>query len=620
MARTALRIFLAVVTFTLLVSLAAASLKCADDRDPFKPKSPLKFCTKFSENSCCDSEDDEDIRERYDSIMKEAKSAESCGDYVRDVLCLRCSPVTSRLYQKDQAEAPLPGLCSTECHSFYGRCKSAIPFLTKDKSLLKVIDDEKEFCDELQRTATDYCYPELMDTIDTPKSKPVNPKAEGCLCLREVASGLHNPIAAVAAFDGTNRLFVAEQTGVVSILLADGTRLAEPFLDISDQVHTGTFPGDERGFLSIAFHPKYEGNLKFYVYYCINTPNHRTRLSEIRADINDPNKADRSTERVLLEIDQHANNHNGGQLLFGTDQYLYLFVGDGGGGGDPERNGQNKGTMLGSGMRIDVDQFEGELPYGIPQDNPFIGDPEAFDELWAYGLRNPWRCSVDRGDSETEYGKGRILCADVGQVGWEEVDIIQGGGNFGWNGREGFECYDLDVCNALEGDILPIHAYDRTVGRSITGGYVYRGCEVPSLYGDYVFGDYSPPPAMVGRHIFKLVENQQTETWTREEVCTGDETVCTGDLTGSYLTRILSFGEDESGELYMLATDSASVGNDGGVMYKFVDPAGSGCAAQARGRGKPEAAPSSVDSLRSTLVFYSTIIFLLLIAALGQRC
>ncbi|XP_077991002.1 HHIP-like protein 2 [Glandiceps talaboti] len=585
------------VAFFAIFSPSAGSPKCANDVDPFKPASTLQFCTKFSEFGCCNG--DADIQQQHKSIMTQLTS-ESCSAYVRDILCQKCSPVTSRLYENTAVkESPLPGLCAGQCHDFYAQCKEAIPLLTNDKSLLKSLESEENFCGELQRSGTEYCYPEMMDTLDARPKLAVEPKADTCVCFREIASGLHNPIAATSAFDGSNRLYVAEQTGVVHIIDGNGIMLPEPFLDISDEVVNGVFPGDERGFLSIAFHPKYDGTGKFYIYYNADTPNLIIRISEMMRDATDPNKADRSTERVLFEIDQPSNNHNGGQLLFGLDQYLYVFMGDGGGSGDPwgERgNGQNKGTFLGSAIRIDIDS---ELePYGIPEDNPFIDDPEAVKELWAYGLRNPWRCSVDRGDA-FEVDKGRILCADVGQNAFEEIDIIEGGGNYGWRGREGNSCYDTQICQELEGDILPIHDYGRTIGRSITGGYVYRGCDVESFYGDYIFGDYSTPDA--ARNLFKLIEDKESGTWSREDLCIGDAQLCTGDLTGDFPYRILSFGEDESGELYMMATDSAAVSNDGGVLLKFADPAGSGCVAQ-DGKQEENSGVGKVSSLCALII------------------
>ncbi|XP_026306746.1 HHIP-like protein 1 [Piliocolobus tephrosceles] len=201
-----------------------------------------------------------------------------------------------------------------------------------------------------------------------------------------------------------------------------------------------------------------------------------------------------SSFRILLEVKEPASNHNGGQLLFGDDGYLYIFTGDGGMAGDPFGtfgNAQNKSALLGKVLRIDVDRKERGLPYGIPPDNPFVGDPAAQPEVYALGVRNMWRCSFDRGDPASGAGRGRLFCGDVGQNKFEEVDLVERGGNYGWRAREGFECYDRSLCaNSSLNDVLPIFAYPHTIGKSVTGGYVYRGCEYPNLNGLYIFGDF----------------------------------------------------------------------------------------------------------------------------------
>nr|XP_006823756.1 PREDICTED: HHIP-like protein 2-like [Saccoglossus kowalevskii] len=542
----------------------------------------------FSNTGCCTNEEDDVIRGEFKAIKAETAS-DACSDFIHDILCQRCSPVTSSLFSNDEKSlVPLPGLCASQCNDFYTKCKDAIPHLTSDEAILASLETEKLFCDEVQRTGTEYCYPEMMDTLDT-KPEPVKTNFDNCLCLQEKAAGLFNPVVLVSAFDGSGRLFIGQQTGVV-LVMVPGQSEPTVFLDIQDQVKTGTLPGDERGFLSMAFHPEYESNGKFYIYYTSDPGTLVLRISEMLVSA-DPNKADPTTERLLLQIDEPANNHNGGQLLFGLDKYLYVFIGDGGGSGDPDYNGQNKGTFLATGIRIDVDVIGPEKPYGIPPDNPFIDDPEALPELYAYGLRNPWRCSVDRGDFFTGHGKGRILCADVGQLAYEEVDIIQAGGNYGWNGKEGYACYDQAVCDSLVDDILPIDAYDRAIGKCVIGGFVYRGCELhPDADGLYLFGDYSTSA------FFKLIENKDTGEWTRDYVCLGDATVCTGDLTGVFPDKILSYGEDENGELYMLATDTAQVTNDGGKVFKLVDPSGNHCSATRKSVGPNHVSRTNVKT------------------------
>ncbi|KAK9411996.1 HHIP-like 2 [Crotalus adamanteus] len=275
----------------------------------------------------------------------------------------------------------------------------------------------------------------------------------------------------------------------------------------------------------------------------------------------------------LLEIEQPAANHNGGEILFGLDGYLYLFTGDGGKAGDPFGkfgNAQNKSSLLGKVLRIDVDGRGPQgKPYRIPNDNPFSSDPKARPEVYAYGVRNMWRCSVDRGDPLSQKGKGRIFCGDVGQNRFEEVDIIIKGGNYGWRAKEGFECYDTKLCqNSSLEDVLPIFSYGRSVGKSVTGGYVYRGCESPNLNGLYIFGDF-----MSGR-LMALREDERTNTWKKQDICIGSMKACAfPGLISSYSKFIISFAEDEAGELYFMATSYPSAYAPRGCIYKFVDPA-----------------------------------------------
>uniref|UniRef100_A0A673JHG9 HHIP-like 2 n=1 Tax=Sinocyclocheilus rhinocerous TaxID=307959 RepID=A0A673JHG9_9TELE len=264
--------------------------------------------------------------------------------------------------------------------------------------------------------------------------------------------------------------------------------------------------------------------------------------------------------RVILEIEEPAANHNGGQLLFGLDGYLYIFTGDG---------GKFLNSLLGKVLRIDVDgsSIDGK-PYNIPPDNPFLGEPDAKPEVYAYGVRNMWRCSVDRGDPLTGYGRGRIFCGDVGQNRYEEVDIIVKGGNYGWRAKEGFECFDMKLCqNSSLDDILPIFAYGHHVGKSVTGGYVYRGCESPNLNGLYIFGDF-----MSGR-LMALEEVKKSGSWKEKNVCMGDTKTCSfPGLINHHHKFIISFAEDEAGELYFLATSYPSAMSPFGTLYKFMDP------------------------------------------------
>ncbi len=320
--------------------------------------------------------------------------------------------------------------------------------------------------------------------------------------------------------DGTNRLFVAEQPGRIIVFENDRAVTASSvFLDIRSRV----ISGGELGLLGLAFDPDYATNGFCYVYYSVAAPL-RTRLSRLSESAQDPNAADPASEIVVLEIDQPFSNHNGGQIAFGPDGYLYVAVGDGGGGGDPQGNGQNLATLLGKILRIDV----GELPYGIPPDNPFAGNTQGYrEEIYAYGLRNPWRFSFDP-------VTGWLWAGDVGQNAYEEIDIIENGKNYGWNVMEANHCYPAPPCDA-NGLVLPVWEYAHDVGQSVTGGYVYRGAKIPDLVGAYIYADY------VTGVIWSLRYDGQGAP--------SDELIGDTDL------NISSFGVDKESEIYICAFD-----------------------------------------------------------------
>jgi glucose/arabinose dehydrogenase len=330
-----------------------------------------------------------------------------------------------------------------------------------------------------------------------------------------IASGLAQPVAITHAGDGSGRLFITLQGG--QIVIFDGERvLPEPFLDIVPLVSCC----GERGLLSVAFHPDYEHNGLFYVNYTDVAGDTVVARYHVTSD---PNSADPGSAVTVLTVTQPFANHNGGQLKFGPDGYLYIGMGDGGSGGDPLDHGQDVGTLLGAMLRIDV----AGSPYAIPADNPFVGDPEAREEIWAYGLRNPWRFSFDR---ET----GDLFIADVGQNRWEEVNLqpanSAGGENYGWRLMEASHCHEPSE-NCDDGSlVLPVLEYETGENCSVIGGYRYRGGALPELTGTYIFGDYCS-----GR-IWGAVP--AGEGWTSREL-----------LKRNY--RITAFGEDEAGELYV---------------------------------------------------------------------
>jgi len=328
-----------------------------------------------------------------------------------------------------------------------------------------------------------------------------------------ISSGISRPVDIQPANDGSDRLFIVEKMGDIRIY-ENGQLLAAPFLDITDRVNMN---GNEMGLLGLAFHPDYESNGYFYVNY--TGEGGHTRISRFQAS---GNSADKNSETVLLVIEQPYENHNGGALAFGSDGYLYAALGDGGAGGDPHKNGQNTKSLLGKILRLDVNNGD---PYSIPADNPFGS------EVWAYGLRNPWRISFDR-------MTGDLWIGDVGQNEWEEIDYLPvswgSGANFGWSVMEGNHAYDSEPQSGM---LLPAMEYSHAEGGcSVTGGYVYRGT-IPEWNGVYLYGDYCS-----GKVWALILVNGQWQSQVMFE-------------TGVTIT---SFGLDEAGEIY-LASDSGSI-------------------------------------------------------------
>lgn len=346
--------------------------------------------------------------------------------------------------------------------------------------------------------------------------------ASASLAVETVVSGLQSPVG-LAAPPGDDRLFLVEQAGRIRIL-RDGALLEGPFLDLTDRVSSG----GERGLLGLAFHPEYATNGHLFVNY--TDPAGDTRVERYTVDPG-PNRADPASARLLLQVDQPFANHNGGLLAFGPDGMLYVALGDGGKGGDPEENGQDPSTLLGSLLRIDVDEGD---PYSIPADNPFVGDPGGRDEIWAFGLRNPWRFAFDR-------EAGILYIADVGQNEREEVnaaDAEAGGLDYGWNTTEGTACFDPPVGCDPTGLTLPVLEYETGQDGTcaVTGGFVYRGDRIPELRGHYFYSDFCAGFL----RSFRLEAGQAVD---RREWQVGD------------LGRVTAFGEDAARELYLLSRD-----------------------------------------------------------------
>jgi glucose/arabinose dehydrogenase len=333
--------------------------------------------------------------------------------------------------------------------------------------------------------------------------------------LTRIASGFVQPVHISHAGDGSGRLFVVERRGVIRIV-RNGTVVQTPFLDISALVNA---TGGEQGLLSVAFPTAFAARRHFYVDYTGLSGTGDTVLARYRlgadADIADPSSA-----VALLNVSQPFTNHNGGQLAFGPDGFLYVALGDGGSGGDPFNNGQSLSSLLGKILRIDVEA--GVAPYAVPASNPFG------NEIWAFGLRNPWRFSFDRAN-------GDLYIGDVGQNAFEEVNVqpaaSNGGENYGWNVMEGRHCFNSPSCNQA-GLTMPVVEYDHAAGDcSVTGGFVYRGAQYPALQGIYLYGDFC-----TGR------------LWGLRRSVAGWESQLLLDST----LRISSFGEDEAGNLYVV--------------------------------------------------------------------
>jgi glucose/arabinose dehydrogenase len=402
--------------------------------------------------------------------------------------------------------------------------------------------------------------------------------------LEPAVEGVTAPLA-IAQPAGDDRMFVIEQIGLVRVVTGDGELLEEPFLDLRHKIVDQWPEFDEKGLLGIAFHPDYANNGKFYVAYSSPTQwkgalekhfwwSHTNIIEEYTVSEDDPNVADPTTVRQISAIDWPQFNHNGHWIGFGPDGMLYVSTGDGGYANDwgighnvTEGNGQDMADLHGKMLRIDVDGSTDGKPYGIPEDNPFADDPLAQPEIWAYGLRNPWRCSFDQG------GENQLICGDVQQNSYEEVSILEPGGNHGWRLMEATHCFDFEQPDAhpeqcdTSGLVMPILEYKNCTaqpegckGISVTGGYVYRGSN-QEWDGKYFFGDWSKSFAERDGQLFVATKGADG-TWTMEDVEVAN-------MDGP-LPYVLAFGQDHEGEVYVLT--SVTTGPVGGLdtIYKIV--------------------------------------------------
>lgn len=338
------------------------------------------------------------------------------------------------------------------------------------------------------------------------------------------------PVELTSPTDNTNRIFVIEQKGVIQVFDNNaGIKKSTVFLDIEKQASSG----GEMGLLGLAFHPEYKTNGYFYINYTRRNPL-ETVISRFKISSSDPNVADPGSEKVLLRFDQPFDNHNGGKVAFGNDGFLYIATGDGGSWGDPNNRAQNRKDLLGKILRIDVNKQVGTINYGIPADNPYAGNKEGYrEEVYAYGMRNPWRFNFDR-------KTGQLWAGDVGQNKLEEIDIIEKGGNYGWKIMEASECYRTSTCES-NGLQPPVWSYVQgpETGQSITGGYICRDKNLPSLTGKYIYGDF------VTGNIWALT-HQNKKAVKNDRIAKID-----GGLP--------SFGEDSRGNLYVLSYNPGKI-------------------------------------------------------------
>ncbi|HVR71581.1 MAG TPA: PQQ-dependent sugar dehydrogenase [Vicinamibacteria bacterium] len=420
--------------------------------------------------------------------------------------------------------------------------------------------------------------------------------------VKEVAAGLTSPVTIVSAFDGSGRLFVVDQVGLVRVLTPGGALLPEPFLDLRAKLVPLNPFFDERGLLGLAFHPDYHVNGRFFVYYSAplraGAPagfNHSATFAEYRISA-DPDRGDPASERIFLQVDEPQSNHNGGTIAFGPDGFLYVSLGDGGGANDVglghvddwyADNGGGNGqdveqNLLGNILRLDVDAGS---PYGIPPDNPFTATPgcaDGCDEIYAYGFRNPYRFSFDM-------ATGDLLVGDAGQGLYEEVSLVEKGGNYGWNVKEGAHCFDAEnnrvsppdcpdevLSGVRAGDLLvdPVIEYRNAnhpqggLGVAVVGGAVYRGRILPQLRGRYVFGDWStsfggPPNGT----LFAATPRKQT-FWRIQELKIANRP------NGRLNHRVLGFGQDPDGEVYVGTSDNIGPSGSTGRVFQLIRPSG----------------------------------------------
>uniref|UniRef100_A0A8C9STJ8 Hedgehog-interacting protein n=1 Tax=Scleropages formosus TaxID=113540 RepID=A0A8C9STJ8_SCLFO len=485
-----------------------------------------------------------------------------CSKFLEEIGCARCSPHSQALFRTSRVADILPGrpflprLCQDYCARFYYTCGAHLP----GNKLFQA--DVDEFCQYYGGREHSLCFPDFhrkqtrgptsnyLDLMEDYENKEdVKRKQKpNCYCALEVVSGLRQPAGAVHCGDGSQRLFILEKEGFVRILTASMELLKEPFLDIHKLVQSGTKGADERGLLSLAFHPGYKANGKLYVSYTTNPErwaagphDHILRVVEYTVSRKDPNQVDPRTSHILMEVAELHRKHLGGQLLFGPDGLLHVFLGDGMITLDDMEEMDGLSDFTGAVLRVDVDTDSCNTPYTIPRNNPYFNSTNQPPELFAHGLHDPGRCAVDRHYMDGN-GSLLIICTDS-------------------RGRNSTTGRILQILKGEDYEHAPAVFELPPSSAPPVGGFVYRGCQSRRLYGSYVFGDRGGNLQLLQRHWVG-------HSWHEKPLCLGSGRSCSSTLVG----QLLGFGEDELGEVYVLATSKTAAQSDSGKLYKLMDP------------------------------------------------
>ncbi|XP_056591673.1 hedgehog-interacting protein [Triplophysa dalaica] len=507
--------------------------------------------------SCCPSRRAPyQILHRRDARIFSTNNTE-CSRLLEEIKCAHCSPHAQMLFHSTKLEkAPhraqdLPRLCHDYCQEFYYTCRGHVPELFQA--------DVDEFCQYYGRRDGGLCFPDFQrkqlgrdsNYLLDEKIEAINRKHKhNCYCTQEILGGLRQPVGVVHCGDGSQRLFILEKEGFVRILTNNLELLKEPFLDIHKQVQSGIKGGDERGLLSLAFHPNYKKNGKLYISYTTNQErwsigphDHILRVVEYTVSRKNTNQVDTRTTRVLMEVAELHRKHLGGQLLFGPDGLLHIFLGDGMITLDDMEEMDGLSDFTGSVLRVDVDTDFCNTPYSIPRNNPYFNSTNQPPEIFAHGLHDPGRCAVDKVRMDIN-GSLMILCTDtVGKntTTGRILQVIKG---------KDYENEPSTFDFGSNGGAIPV------------GGFIYRGCQSRRLYGSYVFGDKNGNFRILQRSL-------EDRPWQEKPFCLGSSSPCGSSLVGN----ILGFGEDELGEVYILASSkSMATQSHSGKLYKLVDP------------------------------------------------